>query len=398
MEQPSPTAPLDLRYPAAYACELAATPVTAANPAGPRRFLKDVASFGSYSHPVHNWKLDIDGKRMDKWCAAFDAMQKDGVKVPVYADHKPGAANCLGYCTAMFRGSPDILKKHPEFCNMPLDKAPTDPNRLYAIHEFPDEQSAATANRVGQVSVLIDRNLRNGSGKNYGEAVRHVAVTPEPIVAGQGGFAALAHAENEEAPDMYVLGIVAGPEASHEQGAGSMLTTDELTALKTHFPAEEAEKITAETGVTALCDRFVALSLNAQEVEAERKALKAQLEAQGSAAKLDPDVADGLQEGAEIEFSALPDTLYSPATKKALYSLLAGTKENPNVYALSRKATGGTVSLARGVAAILKANKPLPLGERTGSQRALELSRVNQENDVKKNVTEPMIEMANAGR
>ena len=100
------------------------------------RFAKDVIAAGNYSHPVHGWKLDVDEKRMDKWCAAFDEMTKDGIKVPIYADHKPGAANHLGYLSALCRGGPEALKKYPELAKLPADKAPLNPKRLYAIHEF----------------------------------------------------------------------------------------------------------------------------------------------------------------------------------------------------------------------------------------------------------------------
>jgi hypothetical protein len=39
--------------------------------------------------------------------------------------------------------------------------------------------------------VLIDKKMQDGTGKKYGEATRHVAITPEPIVPNQGGFCQL---------------------------------------------------------------------------------------------------------------------------------------------------------------------------------------------------------------
>ena len=59
------------------------------------------------------------------------------------------------------------------------------------------------AKGVGQVSVLIDKKFKDGMGKKYGGAdgvVRHIGVTPEPIVPGQDGFTQLAaslFAENQ---------------------------------------------------------------------------------------------------------------------------------------------------------------------------------------------------------
>ena len=164
------------------------------NPAGPKALtsLKDVLSTGKYTHPIHGWSLDVTPDKIKKYCAAFSEMKNAGVKVPIYADHKPGAANTLGYVKDMFQGGPDAIKNHPEFAKLPVDRAPLDPNKMYAVHEWASPEAMKMAHGVGQVSVLIDKKMQDGTGKKYGEATRHVAVTPEPIVPGQGGFTQLA--------------------------------------------------------------------------------------------------------------------------------------------------------------------------------------------------------------
>lgn len=164
------------------------------NPAGPKALssVKDVLSAGSYKHPVHGWSLDVTPKKMAQYCAAFSEMKNAGVKVPIYADHKPGAATTLGYCRDMFMGGPEALKKYPELAKLPADQAPTDPNRMYAIHDWNSPESMKMGHGVGQVSVLIDKRMKDGTGKSYGEAVRHIAVTPEPVVPNQGAFTQLA--------------------------------------------------------------------------------------------------------------------------------------------------------------------------------------------------------------
>ena len=164
------------------------------NPAGPQALssVKDVLATGQYKHPVHGWSLDVTPDKMKKYCAAFSEMKANGVKVPIYADHKPGAATTLGYCRDMFMGGPDALKAHPELANLPANQAPLDPNRMYAIHDWASPEAQKMGHGVGQVSVLIDKKMKDGTGKSYGEAVRHIAVTPEPIVPGQGAFTQLA--------------------------------------------------------------------------------------------------------------------------------------------------------------------------------------------------------------
>jgi hypothetical protein len=177
------------------------------------RFCKDVIASGNYQHPIHGWSLDVDGKRMDSWVKSFEAMTKDGIKVPIYADHKPSTITHLGYLSGLCRGGPEALKKYPELAKLPADKAPLNPKRLYAIHEFKDEASAALAKGVGQVSVLIDKDMKGGNGKKYGEAIRHVAVTPEPVVAGQDGFMRLALSDDKTQSAIPVF-VVSNREAS----------------------------------------------------------------------------------------------------------------------------------------------------------------------------------------
>lgn len=181
------------------------------NPAGPVALssVKDVLTAGEYQHPIHGWKLNVTPDKMDKYCAAFSEMTSGGVKVPIYADHKPGAATTLGYCRALFRGGADALKKYPELAKLPADQAPLDSNKMYAIHDWNSPESMKMGHGVGQVSVLIDKKMKDGTGKSYGEAVRHIAVTPEPIVPGQGGFTQLAASMLKENTGLYGLSTLA---------------------------------------------------------------------------------------------------------------------------------------------------------------------------------------------
>ena len=149
------------------------------------RFLKDVASVGDYIHPVQKWKLSLDRERMDKHCAAFAAMKADGIKVPIYKDHVASTDSTLGYVADIFRGGDQTaLARWPGLAKLPPEKLPADPDRIYAVHEFPDAACAQQACRVGQVSMFLDKDFTGGNGKKYGEAIRHVAVTPEPVIGG----------------------------------------------------------------------------------------------------------------------------------------------------------------------------------------------------------------------
>jgi hypothetical protein len=58
---------------------------------------------------------------------------------------------------------------------------------LMAQVELPDGRKVKTA--VGEVSAAV-RDWRDGSGKLWKDSIVHVAITPMPVVAGQGGFTA----------------------------------------------------------------------------------------------------------------------------------------------------------------------------------------------------------------
>ena len=79
--------------------------------------------------------------------------------------------------------------------------------------------------------------------------------------------------------------------------------------------------------------------------------------------------------------------------------MLLGDAKNPNIYALSRKATGTPISMAKAVLDALEANTPVELGERTPGQRNLELSRLTEEDKAERaKVDVTFLAAANRGR
>ena len=153
-----------------------------------------------------------------------------------------------------------------------------------------------------------------------------------------------------------------------------MLTDKELEAIKPHLNAENAAKVTADNGVELLTNQMVALSQEALK-------LSEQAEKAGQVAldrlEIDPDALDAHVESAETKLSQLvTNGAITPAVQKALSAVLIGAENSRNVYALSRKATGGAKSITNLVLDALKDNKPVKTGEKTGPQsQTRELSR-----------------------
>lgn len=176
------------------------------------------------------------------------------------------------------------------------------------------------------------------------------------------------------------------------------LTQAELDLIKPHLSKENVEKATLENGLSLLTDQMKALSTLAIEQASELK------KAEGKALdRLEID-ADTLETSVELVQTKLDGLVASgeitPAVQKALSNVLIGPESARNVYALSRKATGGAKSIATQVIDALKGNKPVKLTEKTAGQQKIELSRTDDqaEEAFGKKANEIMTGAANRGR
>jgi hypothetical protein len=130
-------------------------------------YWKDAITIGTYVHPTGGYSLDVTGDKLDAYVNTFSQMQANGVGVPILADHTASAAATLGWIVAIER----------------------DGDKLMELHQFLGE-SARDVGLRNQVSLGIDPDFTDGLGRKYGEAIVHSAVTPVPVVPGQGGFEA----------------------------------------------------------------------------------------------------------------------------------------------------------------------------------------------------------------
>jgi hypothetical protein len=137
----------------------------------PRRYLKDVIRAGQFFVPHMGVWLDVDRPRMDKWVAQFSRMQGNGVNVPLTTDHDQNAASVRGRLTDLFREGDELMMEV----------------------EVSDDDSAALLARCPYVSLELDKNVQDGNGASYDEAITAVTITPNPVVPGQQPFLALSH-------------------------------------------------------------------------------------------------------------------------------------------------------------------------------------------------------------
>ena len=301
-----------------------------------RRFLKDLIAVGQYRHPCKGWQLDVTPERMDRWVAAFRQMRSNGVDVEVVVDHRQDADATLGYLVDMFRWG----------------------DRLFGVHELAGERAVELAGRVRNVSVLIERDVVDGKGRHYGEAITHSSLVQRPIVSGQEGFLpiAAARAAVKEAP---VLLLSTTETPAEEPALARLRELLELDAEASVDAVLAAAVERIEALVREKADLLAKLESGVRHEDHRLKALAA----------VEPEVLEGLAECAEDRLSSLVARgRVTPAVADALRGVLVGPAGRRNAYALSRSLSGSDPSLVRGVLSALEANQPVEFGEATGGQ------------------------------
>jgi hypothetical protein len=341
-----------------------------------RRFRKDLISAGTYRHPGGQWTLEVTPERMDRWVAAFGRMRDGGVDVEVVVDHRMDAEAVRGYLVGMDREG----------------------DTLYGVHELIGEDAIRLASTVKNVSVLIEKDFRDGQGRSYGEAITHSSIVQQPLVPGQKGFVPIAASRGgDEAAEILLL---SRPACLDEQ---TLLEVREMLGADADVTAETALPLIRErlSELTQRLEKLAAekpgLVKQAEELTAHVEQLQAKLADADDRGTVDPESLEVLAEGVETRIDGLVERgRLAPAAAAMARELLVGAPGERNVLMLSRRASRTSTALAREVLGILEANVPTPLGEQTGPQ-AIALGRIipdESESDHDPTVTKSMIASA----
>ena len=308
-----------------------------------QRFRKDLIALGTFKHPTLGWKLKVTRDRAKAWVETFNKMLAAGCEIPVNRDHKPGVDNHVGYLVGL------------EFTK----------GQLFGIVEARGKQAIEDCQRVNRVSIEVLPDYIDGKGTHYGEALVGLAITAQPVVNRQDGFVPIAastgaatagpafefQVQGDPTVDFAALSTLLGVEVTEDNCVESVKAAIE----------ERDGKVTAATEqVTELTTKVTALEANAEAGDKTPKAFA-----------LDADVAEGLAEGIESRVEGLVACgAVTPAVAKNLTTLLAGKMGGRPAMLLSKQAPGveGDQSIARQVIDVLKENKPVETGERTGLQ------------------------------
>jgi hypothetical protein len=366
-----------------FRADLAATAAAPAeNGLKPYLYWKDVIQVGKYVHPVKGYRLDITPDRLQQHLKAFKEMQRNGVAVPIVLNHSEKAENNTGWVV----------------------DAKVEGDRLFMLHKFLGEQARDVALK-NYVSLGIEPNYKDGHGRGYGEAVVHSALTPVPVVPGQGDFVPLSMSGGQTADqDIFVLAV-----ENNNGGAPMALSAKQTEGLKRLF-GTDAGSVTDANAVDKLIelnDELVSLSRETigglrTELSAAEQRIELTASNGGQERTVDPDMAEMLVESLDTRLEMCVNAgSISPATAKALRAEMIADEDGNIQLSMITKPSGAKASMARRVLDILLENKPMRLGSvATGSQRAKTLSRVEPDGKEESNIadtTKRMREMVDPG-
>lgn len=376
---------------------------------------KDLIRSGEWSNPVAG-SVPVDEDRIENWVDTFDAMALNGCKVPIVDDHSERAKDQNGWIVRM-REKGDVLQGLMQLIG-------------------PEAAKKAAAN---DVSVGIAKNgMQDGGGNTYNDAIRHVALTPNPTVNGLGQpVQAASSASRSAAGDVFTLSA-ANTQTKETPMADHMLPCSEATLKGFHKMVPGLDKAPPEEKLARLHQHLQTMAMNDAEdagidpatttmsaaeitdkaVEA-RKATKAEaakatsLTAELSTAKteiqalsaklpkvLDDEAAEALCEGVRTQLDlAVAKGAIDKATSDILFSMTARGGNTLNTFTLSRASNpAGNQSLALGIAKALQGNKPASLGEQSGLQTLARIMPGDEGAAGRQSITDQMVKLANNGK
>jgi len=309
-----------------------------AGDAGPyRRFRKHLISIGKYVKEDQGLEFTVTDAVMRHWVEAFDAMTANGVTIPMPDAHETAgqAAHNMGYVESLF----------------------IDGDKLIANVKLIGRDALDAAAR-NDVSISVPLDFVDGKGVRYGQAIEHVAFTPEPLIPGLDPFIPLAASRwrvENATMNWETLENALGVEGLNDDTANDLITKA--------FQAQNKDTATLQA------------SLNANEAKlksTETTLAEVQAKVQAEPEKLGPVTLDMARKTQATQLDMLVQaSKITPAVRDGLHALFIGD----NGDRIQASAANGTHRLFDDVISLFEKNDPVALGEKTGPQTYMKLSR-----------------------
>jgi len=131
------------------------------------KFWKELIREGRWINAKAGFTLQGDRGRLAQWARNFHEMADAGIRVPVPWGHSYDPRDNAGF----------------------VEEIELRDGGLWARLNVPNEDDAAKVGAtVRAVSVSVNPNFIDGSGRSWGEVIEHVALTNYPVVTDQGDF------------------------------------------------------------------------------------------------------------------------------------------------------------------------------------------------------------------
>lgn len=303
-----------------------------------RRFRKHLISVGAYVKEDQGYEFSVNRTDLQRWIDTFNEMKRNGVTVPMPDAHETfgEASHNLGYVEEMFMEGDDLI----------------------GIVKLIGEDAIATAARA-DVSISVPPALVDGKGNRYEQPIEHVAFTPTPLIPGLDPFIPLAASrrwrEESVTMDWKVL----------EKGLGLKDLGDDNACeqITEAFKVRTKDMETAQASLKATEAKLKGADASLAEVRAKIK-----LEPE----KLGPVTLDMARKTQATQLDMLVKaSKITPAVRDGLHALFIGDKGER----IQASAANGTHELFNNVISLFEKNDPVKLGEQSGPQTLLELSR-----------------------
>jgi hypothetical protein len=167
----------------------------------PLVFWKEIAYEGTWKKGKQ--EVVITPELMDHWATTFDAMNKEGIQVPVPIEHTKDPEKRRGTVTALARRINSRGRQS-----------------LFGKFKFRDEEAAKLAKTAG-ASIFVPATAPSGSGRVFKKPIEHVAITDYPVIADLEPFQAVALSFNEEDHPRHEAGDEKGGEFAPKGSKGS---------------------------------------------------------------------------------------------------------------------------------------------------------------------------------
>ena len=313
-----------------------------------RRFRKEVIKVGQYVKVSDNLEFGITPATLSHWAETFHEMRKNGVKVPIPVGHSDRAEDNRGWVEDMFVEG-DALVMACELFDANVD----------------------TLAATNDVSILSPPEWTDGRGNRYERPIRHIALTPVPVVPGLDMFRPIAASFKQRGikMDLKKLGADIGITDELTDKNAEALILSHVAALK-----KAAETATVKANEAAAKLKEAGAGQNPQQKELvsplvlslARKNRAMMVNALVSAGKLAPHLRDKIK-ARKIDADAVALELSSDA--------------------------GDDFDFWCGVIA---ENDPVKLGEQTGAQTTVALSDPNRSDEDAGKKWEKVIKSRNA--